>query len=263
MKMAFPTTKCCLKNKPIKQMRKITFLFLLFLAGQSFADQQDSIVERIFNEMYNQHYFRAEEMLRTNQNNIDSVFFAVLSVDMSYWKNVTGTNTPDYKTFETDLQQLSPANPVSTTQQAIRLVTLSYQLRYELKRFKLIKAISTRQETKALFTSLKTSEELPAGQQELYQLYSALFQYFDNYLKPFFVSGKKENCNDALNKMARLYQSESRITKTLVAYFLGKTWLKYENNPKNAVGYFLWLHKNYPENQKFEELLAECNNQLR
>ncbi|WP_321348079.1 hypothetical protein [uncultured Draconibacterium sp.] len=244
-------------------MRKIAILLFVFLSSQCFASPQDSLVERIFNEMYNQHYGQAEEMLRENKNNIDSIFFAVLSVDMSYWKNVTGTDTPDYPAFESDLHQLSPTNPTSSTQKAIRLVTLSYQLRYELKRFKLIKAISTRQDTKALFTSLKTNEELPPEQLELYQLYSALFQYFDNYLKPFFVSDKKENCSEALKTMTSLYQSESRITKTLVAYFLGKTWLKYENDPQNAVAYFQWLHKSYPENIRFEELLEECNKQLK
>ncbi|WP_319482819.1 hypothetical protein [uncultured Draconibacterium sp.] len=243
-------------------MRKLTILLFLFISSQCFSSTQDSLVERIFNEMYNQHYSRAEEMLRTNKDDIDSVFFAVLSVDMSYWKNVTGTDTPDYPAFETDLQQLSPTNPTSTTQQAIRLVTLSYQLRYELKRFKLIKAISTRQETKALFSLLKPNETLPPEQQELYQLYSALFQYFDNYLKPFFVSDKTENCSKALITMAGLYQSESRITKTLVAYFLGKTWLKYENEPENAIEYFQWLNKSYPKNIKFDELLTECNKQL-
>ncbi|WP_319591596.1 hypothetical protein [uncultured Draconibacterium sp.] len=244
-------------------MQKFVILLLLFLSSQAFASTKDSIVECIFNEMYNQHYTQAEEILRANKNNIDSIFFAVLSVDMSYWKNVTGTDTPDYQTFETDLQNLSPVNPTSTTQQAIHLVTLSYQLRYELKRFKLIKAISTRQETKALFSSLKTNEELPPKQMELYQLYSALFQYFDNYLKPFFVSTKKENCSEALATMTRLYQSENQITKTLVAYFLGKTWLKYENNPQNAVDYFQWLHKTYPENIKFKALLNECYKQLK
>ena len=263
MKMASRIMGCCFKNKRIKQMRKIAILLFLFLSSQCFASTQDTLVERIFNEMYNQHYGQAEQMLNANENNIDSIFFAVLSVDMSYWQNVTGTDTPDYQTFESDLQQLSPTSPTSSIQQSIRLVTLSYQLRYELKRFKLIKAISTRQETKALFTSLKTNEELPPEQMELYRLYSALFQYFDNYLKPFFVSDKKENCSEALTTMTSLYQSESRITKTLVAYFLGKTWLKYENNPQNAVGYFRWLRKNYPENIKFEELLDECNKQLK
>ncbi|QIA06358.1 hypothetical protein [Draconibacterium halophilum] len=243
-------------------MRKIVILLFLFLGSQGFASPQDSLVESIFNEMYNQHYSKAEEMLRTKKNDIDSVLFAVFSVDMSYWKNVTGTDTPDYPAFENDLQLLSPTNPTSSTQQAIRLVTLSYQLRYELKRFKLIKAISTRQETKALFTSLNTNEALPPEQQELYELYSALFQYFDNYLKPFFVSDKTENCSKALKTMTGLYQSESRITKTLVAYFLGKTWLKYENDPSNAVGYFQWLTKNFPGNIKFKELLDECNKQL-
>lgn len=243
-------------------MRKIAILLFIFLSSQIFASTKDSLVEHIFTEMYNQHYSNAEEMLRSNKTSIDSILYVVLSVDMSYWKNVTGTDNPDYPAFETDLQLLSPTNLTSSTQQAIRLVTLSYQLRYELKRFKLIKAISTRQETKTLFTSLKTNEKLPPEQQELYQLYSALFQYFDNYLKPFFVSDKTENCSEALTTMTGLYQSESRITKTLVAYFLGKTWLKYENNPENAVNYFQWLHSNYPGNRKFKELLAECNQQL-
>ncbi|HYQ58071.1 MAG TPA: hypothetical protein VEP89_12080 [Draconibacterium sp.] len=261
--MASRITECCLNINPIEKMRYCSILFFFLLPSQVFASVQDSIVEHIFNEMYNQHYEQAEEMLQANKSNIDSVFYAVLAVDMSYWKNVTGTNNPDYQTFETDLQQFSPTNPTSSTQQAIRLVTLSYQLRYELKRFKLLKAISTRQQTKDLFNTLKTNERLSPEQQELYDLYSALFLYFDNYLKSFFVADKKENCDEALEKMTNLYASENRITKTLVAYFLGTTWLKYENNPENAINYFRWLHKNYPENIKFKELLTECTGHLK
>lgn len=243
------------------RFKSIVFTLFVFQVVTSLA--QNSLEESIFKAIYNQNYQHAETLLRSNRTDIDSIHYCVFTLDLSYWKNVTGTETPNYQVFEHDLQSLYPNTVQSEKQQIIQLITLSYKLRYELKRYKLLKAISTRQKTKALFTSLKTNKELPPELQELYQLYSALFQYFDNYLKPFFVSEKKENCIEALATMTCLYQSENQITKTLVAYFLGKTWLKYEDDPKNAVAYFQWLHKNYPKNERFEAFIETCKKQLK
>lgn len=235
----------------------VIFLFV-FLYVTTLA--QNSLEERIFKAIYNQNYEHAETLLHSNQTGIDSLYYCVLSIDLSYWKNVTGTNTPNYEAFENDLQTFNSNTVQSEKQQSIQLIILSYKLRSELKRYKLLKALSTRQETKTLFTSINTEKELPPELQELHQLYSALFQYFDNYLKPFFMSGKKENCSEALASMTRLYQSENQITKTLVAYFLGIIWLKYENDFTNAMGYFQWLNQNYPKNKRFEALFETCKN---
>lgn len=236
-------------------------LLLLFCFG--FANSQNNPVEQIFTAIYNQNYQLADSLLLENRSDIDPFYFTVLEIDLSYWKNVTGTTNPDYKAFEFTLQQYQSQSTETHHQKVIQLISLSYQLRYELKRFKIFDAISTRKKTKVLFSELKKyHEQLPEEHHELFELYNSLFLYFDNYLKPFFISDKKENCSTALATMQQLTQSDNKLTKTLTYYFLGKTLLKYEKKPQKAISYFQWLTINYPNNKSFSNLLQKCKNQL-
>lgn len=231
---------------------------IIFLIVSFSVNAQDSIVGTVFHEIYNQHYQSANELLTQNKNRIDSIYLTVLKIDLSYWENVTGTDNPEYGKFETDLSQFVVDNPTTLNQKVRQLIVLSYQLRYELKRFQIFSAISTRKKTKILFEEMKEEQNnLPAEYKPIFVLYNSLFLYFDNYLKPFFAAGKKENCHKALWTMGELRNSPQKLTKTLTNYFLGKTYLKYENDPGKALPCFVWLSKNYPNNSKFREFLNE------
>lgn len=245
-------------------MRLLTTFSVLVQSYLVFANPQNNSVEQIFSAIYNQHYRLADSLLHKNKAQIDPFYYTVLEIDLSYWQNVTGTEKPDYNAFENTLQQYQTRNKETFKQKVIQLITLSYQLRYELKRFKIFDAIATRKRTKVLFNELKNyREQFPKEHQELFQLYNSLFQYFDNYLKPFFMGNKKDNCNNALAKMQQLTQSDNKFTRTLTNYFLGKTLLKYEKEPQKAISHLQWLTTNYPNNQSIALLLRECKKQLK
>lgn len=238
-------------------MRRI-LIYILFLIASFAANAQDSIVEQVFCEIYNQHYQSAGKLLSENQNKIDSIYLTILKIDLSYWENVTGTSSPEYEIFEADIASFNINNPTTLNQKIQKLIVLSYQLRYELKRFHIFSAISTRKKTKVLFENMKKeNKKLPPEYKPIFILYNSLFLYFDNYLKPFFVADKKENCRKALWEMEQLRNSPQKITKTLTNYFLGKTYLKYEDEPAKALPCFQWLIAKYPDNAKFRELLNE------
>ena len=234
-----------------------TILFLFCFSSNSRA--QYAIVETIFSLNYNQEYDSAQALLQQQHTQINPVYFAVLDIDGNYWKNVTGTNKPNYNAFEAVLEKYDPVNAGSEEEKTIRLITLSYRLRYQLKRFQLISAVSTRKQTVDLFDELKENvNTLSPEQQELFSLYAALIRYFDNYLKPFWVSDKKANMDEAIQNMEKLSNSDQIIVKTLSAYFVGKIYLKYEKNSPQAEPYFEWLSKTYPANHKFREYLQEA-----
>lgn len=240
-------------------MRITSIILLLFFTIKSYATPQDSVVTRIFNLAYNMNYEQAEKLLLENKNNIDEFHFAVLDIDMSYWKNVTGTNTPNYDAFETTLNNYYLEFAKTFNQKGIQLIQLSYQLRYQLKRFRLISAISTHKKTKLLFIDLKNDSLMNSMENaELFQLYDAMFLYFSNYIKPFGGKSKDENCNKAIATMERLTKSERTMTKTLASYLLARTYLRYENTPKLGLNHFKFLSDTYPKNTKFPELLEEC-----
>lgn len=244
-------------------MRLLSTFFALIQSCFVFANTQNHAVEQVFSAIYNQHYKLADSLLQENKANMDTFYYSVLEIDLSYWQHVTGTKKPDYEAFEYTLKAYTSKSAETFNQKVIQLITLSYQLRYELKRFKILNAIATRKKTKNLFNELrKYQKQLPPEHQELFQLYSSLFQYFDNYLKPFFFSEKKSNCKNALSAMEQLVKSNKYLTKTLTNYFLGKTLLKYEKESQEAISHFQWLTTNYPNNKTFADLLQECKSQL-
>lgn len=235
-------------------MRIPCLIILLFFLYESSAN--DSLLHRVFNLTYNMEYEEADSLLKTTSKQIDKFYFAVLTVDLSYWRNVTGTNHPDYKAFEKTLGNFKIEHPATLDEKIISLITLSYGLRYELKRFKIFDAISTRKKMMQLYEELFAKNlALKPEQKELFEVYSALIIYFNSYLKPSFSQSKKMRMNEAVKTMQNGTVSKSKLIQTLSSYFLGKTLLKYEKEPEKAVQYFEALHLLYPNNFKFAELL--------
>lgn len=240
-------------------MHRILFILILFFATAGKAKTQDSLINGIFNLAYNMNYKQAEKILAENKNNIDVFYFAVLEIDISYWKNVTGTDKPQYEAFEKTLAKYSLQETKNFNEKGILLIQLSYQLRYELKRFKLISALSTHKKTKLLFDVLKKDPRLQNSENaELFELYSSMFLYFSNYLKPFGGNSADKNCEQAIATMKTLANSEQVMTKTIASYILGRTYLKYENTPELGISYFNNLTKMYPGNTLFPGLLEKC-----
>lgn len=244
-------------------MRTFFILVFFYFSLQCVANQQDSLINRIFNLAYNQEYALADSLLQMNKANIDQLNFTVMDIDMSYWKNVTGTNHPEYQAFEETLKKYSLTHIESLKQKITRLITLSYQLRYELKRYHLLSAFITQKNTRNIFEELlKSNAVKKANQEELLELYRSMFTYFDNYFNFFGSQEKKRVRQEALINMRNLANSEIEMVRTLSSYFLAKTYLKYEKTPAKGIPYFQYLCKKYPGNIKFPEYLNECKKGL-
>lgn len=201
-------------------MRTILILTFLVLTITAKASKQDSIVNRIFKLAYNQEYEEAAILLNSNKSEIDKFYFAVLDIDMSYWKNVTGTEKPKYEVFEKTLEKYNTLSVETFNQKGIQLIQLSYQLRYELKRFKLIDAVFTHKKTKVLFEELKNNQQMQSIRDpKLVQLYSSMFLYFSNYINPFRGESNKENCKRSLSTMEIFRNRKALLQKLWLAIF--------------------------------------------
>lgn len=242
-------------------MKQALLLLMLQLAitAANAAAQPDSITRLIFEEIYNQHYARAHELIEQNESIIDSLQLTVLKIDLLYRQFITGTETPDYPRFETELNAFNCADTLLPQQKTQRLIFLSYRLRYELKRYRFFKAIKTQGECRELFKLLRPlQKQLSHQEQQFLKLYSALILYFDNYLKRYYFANDSQQQQHALSHLENLTQSNELTLKTLSMYFLGKIYLKYEKTPKQAYPLFKWLTARYPDNRQFRELLARC-----
>ncbi|WP_346859123.1 hypothetical protein [uncultured Draconibacterium sp.] len=240
-------------------MQKLITIFLYLLAFTGSATEKDSLINRIFNSTYNQEYQSAELLLKTHKPEIDKLYFMVLSVDLSYWKNVTGTDHPNYNEFENTLEHFKPETTKTLENKASMLIYLSYRLRYELKRYQFLSAIFTLKQTNSVYSEIPANPKSSNLEHfELLQLYNSLFSYFNSYLNPFSGKSGSKKCEQAILSMEKLTRSEQNIVKTLANYFLGKTYLNYNKEPEKGLAHFSELAQQYPNNKKFAELKAEC-----
>ena len=162
----------------------LAFIFIFLSVGTLSA--QDSLINQIFSLAYNMDYQQAEHVLAENKSKIEPFYFAFLDIDISYWKNVTGTDKPNYKAFESTLEIYSCETASSFEEKGIQLIYLSYKLRYELKRLKRVRAISTHSKTKGIFEEIKSNTKLKSIENpDFFELYNSSFIYFSNYFKLF------------------------------------------------------------------------------
>jgi hypothetical protein len=233
----------------------------LFVIRQGSA--QDTVSNRIFNLVYNMEYLEAKKILHAEKASIDKLTYAVLEIDLSYWENVTGTNTPNYDAFEKTLGKYAVNTYNGFEQKGIQLICLSYQLRYQLKRYKFIDALLTYKKTKVLYEELKHIPKIKSfDNPDLFEIYNSMFLYFSNYLKPFGREERLLQSKNAILKMEELAKSGRPMSQTLCSYFLGKTYLKYEKEPAKAIPYFKALLQKYPNNSMFTKLLEESKMEI-
>jgi hypothetical protein len=135
---------------------------------------------------------------------------------------------------------------------------LSYQLRFEFKRYNIIGAIRLRSEIKNLLEEIKVNElKYSNNRIKLYYLYNALFTYFDNILNPFFSEKIRNERENALRNIEKYTREDDLILSTLASYFLGKIYLNIEKEPEKGNLYFKTLTDRYPQNTVFQELFSE------
>jgi len=236
----------------------LLFSIVLLFSGIS-VKAGDDLSLQIFRLIYNQQYDSARILLNKNANEPDRFYRTVLEIDLSYWENVTGTDNPDYPTFEKTLQKYDSYTSGSQEDKIISLVVLSYQLRYEFKRLSLFSAIQTRKKTLDLYDELKQNKiDLNKNQTEIFDLYNALLQYFNHYPGKYISKQSRQETETAIREMELLTHSESEMTKTLGSYFLGKIYLQYEKEAEKGIRLFEYLSDNYPHNSKFPEYLEAC-----
>lgn len=239
-----------------------TFIFATeSLSG--FSSQKEAVIDSVFMLIYNQQYQDANSLLETSQNNFDSFYTDILKLDLYWWKHVTTRSREDSRHLNQLLKKFSTSDNNNLDYRLKELITLSYRVRFEFKRFNIPGAIILRSKIKQLLAELN-QEKLPFSENrlKLFDLYNELFAYFDNVINPFFIESKRFEREDALVKIERFTHDEDLIVATLARYFLGRIYMSIENNPEAARKYFHLLTSQYPENIHFAEFFETCNKKI-
>jgi len=238
--------------------RILLFFILTVFATSGFSQQNEKVVDDIFKYFYNQQFTEADSLLKLHSEEIEPFYVDILTIDLNWWRHVFYPSELNSKQFNSLLKSMEQENTDSPDRKIKHLVWLSYQLRFEFKRYNIIGAIRLRSEIKKLLEEIKINElNYSNNRIKLYYLYNALFTYFDNILNPFFSEKIRNEREDALMKIEEYTREDDLIISTLSCYFLGKIYMNIEKDPAKGNQHFKTLTERYPQNTIFRELLSE------
>jgi hypothetical protein len=163
-------------------------LFILTAFTTSgFSQQNEKVIDDVFKYFYNQQFTEADSLLKLHNEEIEPFYFDILTIDLNWWRHVFYPSELNSQQFNSLLKSMKQENTNTPEKKIKHLVWLSYQLRFEFKRYNIIGAIRLRSEIKKLLEEIKINElNYSNNRIKLFYLYNALFTYFDNILNPFF-----------------------------------------------------------------------------
>lgn len=239
---------------------RILFIAILFalIYTRPVTAQPDTAVNHIFSLIYNQQYEQAEASLIAQTGKIDAFYTLVLRLDLYWWEYSLSRSKGDAQKLKSVLLEIEDQEGIE--QDNIKtLIRKSYELRYERKRYNLLKAMFIRSEINELLAGLSSQKIALAGEQlKLFNLYVSMFQYFE-FINPLSVFGKSDERLKPLNKMEVYASDTDWIVSTLAHYFLGRIYLKIEGNQEKGQAHFRLLAERFPQNHLFRDIANGTN----
>lgn len=238
---------------------RILLLFILTVfATSGFSQKNEKVVDDVFNYFYNQQFTEADSLLKLRYEEIEPFYFDIITIDLNWWRHVFYPSELNAQQFNSLLKEMKQENTSTPEKKIKHLVWLSYQLRFEFKRYNIIGAIRLRSEIKKLLEEIKVNElNYSSNRIKLYYLYNALFTYFDNILNPLFSEKIRNERENALLEIEEYARESDLIISTMASYFLGKIYLNIEKEPLKGNQHFKTLIERYPQNAIFQELYSE------
>lgn len=239
-------------------LRKVLLFVLTAITTSGFSNQNEKVIDDVFKYIYNQQFHEADSLLELQRGKIEPFYFDILTIDLNWWRHVLYPSELNSKQFDTLLKSMEQENTNTPDRKIKHLVWLSYQLRFEFKRYNIIGAVRLRSEIKKLLEEIKLNElNYNNNRIKLFYLYNALFRYFDNILNPFFSENIRKERQSALLEIESYTRENDLIISTLSGYFLGKIYLNIEKDPAKGNEHFKTLTDLYPQNTIFRELYSE------
>jgi hypothetical protein len=243
-----------------KSLKRFVFFVLWLIGGPVFsaANTENPAVTEVFSLIYNQQFEKADSVLKVRKPEISEFFETFLTLDLHYWKCTTLDTKEEYKRFEEILRTSMPEDTGSELNTLKSMVVYIYSLRYYYKNLQLVRFNIALMKMKNLEKKID-AEILDAYGKgaELMKIYYSMYTYFISKLRSFPLIPKNTPSAD-LALLKQKCQDKGLIINTLAHYFVGKIYLQFEKDPKQALFYFDILTQRFPGNEKFRELAREC-----
>lgn len=236
----------------MKTGKRILFLSLaLLINAELFSAPADttSIIDNIYNYDFN----KATERLSL-LNEKKPFISEALNLEIKWWMSVENRNKNQFSDFLSTLNQFenSDKNELSD------IIFLTYRMRYYACTNKqyMIPFLFLKIQNQISKVDIALLQSSTQDGYELFVLYKSFLTLVQNrFFNNFFLSdnGKKIALINDIEHIANYGSSSNR---TIGSYFLMKYYLEIEKDKSKAFSYLTVLHKQYPNNLIFTQLLT-------
>jgi hypothetical protein len=231
--------------------KHILFIYLFFLKTLLFSSPADTL--SILDNIYNYDFATASERL-SKFNGSDPLITETLNLEIRWWMAIGKGNKDLFPDFLYTLNQFEKKE----TNELTKIISSTYRMRYYacndmhfMIPFLFVKI--QKQVTKIDLDGLK---DLSPEGFELFILYKSFLSLVQNsfFLTRVFTDSSVKQ--ELISNIENVIQSGSAPNRTIGRYFLMKYYLDIEKDRNKAFRYLAELHKHYPNNTIFTQLLT-------
>lgn len=229
----------------------LIIIVLLLCCTLSYAASADttSIVDNI----YNYNFLKASEQL-SRLNGKNPLMTETLNLEKQWWMALGSRNKERFSEFLNTLEQFEKAGDKGLN----KLISSTYRMRYYA-------CVNKNYMIPFLFISVKRQienvdvEKLEDSGKETFELfimYKSFLSLVQNNLFTYkFLSGTHKNM-EFIGDIEKVIRTGASPNKTIGRYLLMKYYLDIEKDKSKAFDYLAELHKDYPKNLIFTQLLT-------
>jgi hypothetical protein len=225
-----------------------------------FSTKKDTTVQNIFTLIYNQQFAEAEKALEQKNASVDLFYNNILKLDLFWWKYSLSKSKHDAKVLNQVIDEFENSKQTTLEAKINNLIKMSYEMRYEIKRYNFVGAFIIRSEVRKQVELIKKDDLSFLGdKRNLFDFYLTLFDYFDENMNPFSFGSKSDKYLQSLATLEKYSSDNDLILSTMAHYFLGRIYTKVEKQPEKGKVHFKVLSERFPKNSLFKELANGSN----
>jgi hypothetical protein len=227
----------------------IVFLLTCNLSLYSTPSDTTSVIDNI----YNYNFLKASEQL-SEMSETDPLINKTLNLEKNWWMAIAGGNRNQFDTFLNALNQFEQTEKSELTS----IISSTYRMRYYscMKRTYLIPFLFLKINNQIEKIDLTRLEDSGNDEFELFVLYKSFLTLIRNdFFAGQFLSDSVRD-EVLVGDIENVIRNGSSLNRTIGRYFLMKYYLDVEKDKPRALGYLTELHKQYPQNTVFTQLLT-------
>ena len=236
----------------MKKSKKLLLIILSFLCNTILYSTPADTTSIIYN-IYNYDFLKASEQL-SGLSEKNTIISKTLNLEIKWWMAMDGVNKDQFSEFLTTLNKFEKSGRNDLTE----IISSTYRMRYYA-------CINKNYMIPLLFIKIKKQigkvdiAELENSSHEEFELY-ILYKSFLTLMQNSFFINKLFSDSQRIKKLTgdieEIIRNGSEPDRTIGSYFLMKYYLDVEKDKPKASGYLSELHKQYPKNKIFTQLLT-------